>query len=212
MIAREQGMGRRRWPMSWAGTWGNRAAYFCRAAGPNIGELYQRTGRLEMASQHLMQVQNIADGFADYGGLRGDLQLAEGLVFSAWGDWADGEAVFQKAIQVYQKYILPGDEARVSYEWTIALLGNGSNGACNVCARALLGRARSLWEPMEAARYADSCGPGESLSVSNQVVLAPRFAPVRGIGSCFPPTPNGSDGPAIHQGSGPINLVSRPQF
>ena len=49
-----------------------------------------------------MQAQNIADGFANYGGLKGDLQLAEGLVFSAWGDWADGEAVFQIAIQGYQ--------------------------------------------------------------------------------------------------------------
>ncbi len=124
---------------------------------PHICELYLLTGRLEMAGHHLRQAQNIAGGLTDYRGLEGDLRLAEGLVFAALGNWGDAEAVFQKAIQVYQKYILPWDEARVCYEWAIALMAKGSDGARDAPAQALLGRALSLWEPMGAARYAELC-------------------------------------------------------
>ena len=56
---------------------------------PHLCELYLRTGRLEMAGQHLTQAQNIARGLTDYGGLKGDLRLAEGLVFAALGNWGD---------------------------------------------------------------------------------------------------------------------------
>ena len=37
--------------------------------------------------------------------------------------------------------------------------------------------------------FSQKCGQGESIGVSNQVVLTARFAPVRGIGSRFPPRP-----------------------
>lgn len=55
-------------------------------------------------------------------------------------------------------------------------------------------------------------GQGEPIGVSNQVVLTSRFASVRGMGSRFSPIANRSDRPAIHQGTGPINLVIRSQF
>ena len=110
-----------------------------------------------MAGQHLMQAQNIARGLTDYGGLKGDLHFAEGLVFVALGNWGDGEVVFQQAIQVYQEFHLPWDEARVCYEWAVALIGKGSDGAGDAPAQALLGRAQSLWESVGAARYAELC-------------------------------------------------------
>ena len=110
-----------------------------------------------MAGQHLMQAQNIATGLTGYGGLKGDLRLAEGLVLVASGNWGDVEVVFQQAIQVYQEFLLPWDEARVCYEWAVGLIGKGRDGARDAPAQALLGRELSLWESMGAARYAELC-------------------------------------------------------
>ena len=120
-------------------------------------QLYLRTGRLGMASQHLMQAQNIAGDSTDWGGLKGDLRLAEGLVFAELGNWGDAERVFQQAVQVYQEHLLPWDEARVCYEWATALMGEGRDGSPGDRARALLTKALSLWEAMGAGRHVELC-------------------------------------------------------
>ena len=109
------------------------------------------------ASEHVTQAQKIADGLTDWGGLQGDLRLAEAMVSVGLGHWNDAEVAFQRAVQVYQDYVLPWDEARVCYEWAIALMGEGYDGSRADHAQALLRRALSLWEPMGASRYAEQC-------------------------------------------------------
>ena len=90
---------------------------------PHLCELYLQTGRSAEASQHLVQARNILSGSVDWAALLGDLLLAEGLVFSDQGLWNDAEGAFQTAIENYQKFELPWDEARVCYEWAVALMG-----------------------------------------------------------------------------------------
>jgi len=96
----------------------------------------------------------------DYGvipGSMGDLRLAEGLVLVASGNWGDVEVVFQQAIQVYQEFLLPWDEAKVCYEWAVGLIGKGRDGARDAPAQALLGRALSLWDSWQRRTKVVGC-------------------------------------------------------
>ena len=83
--------------------------------------------------------------------------MAEGLVSSALGRWNAAEIAFQRAVEVYQEYNLPWDEARGCYEWAIALIGEGHKGSRTGRPQALLERALSLWQPMGASPYAEQC-------------------------------------------------------
>jgi tetratricopeptide (TPR) repeat protein len=124
---------------------------------PHLCELYVRTGRPAEAYDHLIQAQNIGGSSTDLGALSGDLLLAEGVVSAAVGRLDHTEAAFNSAVEVYQKYRLPWDEARGYYEWAIALMGAEDGRPITGDPQALLKRALSLWEPMGASLYAEQC-------------------------------------------------------
>lgn len=133
---------------------------------PVLCELYLRTGQLEKAQQHLAEAQAIVPKFEGFGGLPGDVYLAEGMVRAAEGRWQEAESAFQRAVSTYQEYSLPWDEAKVYYEWACALLASPSPlpspsgrglGEGRVRAKELLNKALALWEPMGAAPYAERC-------------------------------------------------------
>ncbi|MCH7622274.1 MAG: hypothetical protein IH870_10290 [Chloroflexi bacterium] len=124
---------------------------------PHLCELYVRTGRPAEAYDHLTKVQSIGGRATDFGALSGDLLFAEGLVSAAVGRLDHTEAAFNSAVEVYQKYHLPWDEARGCYEWAIALMGAEDGQHLTGDPQALLRRALSLWEPMGASRYAEQC-------------------------------------------------------
>ena len=125
---------------------------------PHICKLLLRTGRVAEAREHLTQAQKILSRSSDWGGLNGDLKVAQAMVSVGLGNLNDAEADFQRAVQVYHEYDLPWDEARVCYEWAVALMGVGNNGICSTSrAQALLRSALLLWEPMGASRYAEQC-------------------------------------------------------
>ena len=67
------------------------------------------------------------------------------------------EVAFQRAVEVYQEFKLPWDEARGCYEWATAQMGEEYQGTVTGHPQALLKRALSLWEPMGASLYAEQC-------------------------------------------------------
>ena len=123
----------------------------------HICELFLRTGRVQEASKHLTQAKKIVGGLTDWGALGGDFLLAEGLVSAALGRRNDAEAAFQRAVEIYQEYHLPWDEARGYYEWAIALMGEEYKVTLDGYPQALLNRSLSLWDPMGASPYAEQC-------------------------------------------------------
>jgi len=94
--------------------------------------------------------------FEGFGGLPGDVYLAEGMVRAAENRWEEAEVAFQRAVNTYQEYSLPWDEAKVYYEWACALMGKEGQES-KERARALLSQALALWEPMGALPYAERC-------------------------------------------------------
>ena len=124
---------------------------------PHLCELYLRTGRSAEAGEHLVQARNILSGSADWAALLGDLLLADGLVLSDQGLWNEAEGAFQTAIENYQMFERPWDEARACYEWAVALMGAQEDVSHASRPRDLLQKALSLWEPMGASLYADRC-------------------------------------------------------
>ena len=124
---------------------------------PHLCELYLRTERSAEAYDHLTQAQKIGGGSTDWGALSGDLLLAEGSVSAALGRWNNAEVAFQRAVEVYQEYHLPWDEAKACYEWAIALMGEEYKAILTDHHQALLKRALLLWEHMGASPYAEQC-------------------------------------------------------
>ena len=89
--------------------------------------------------------------------LNGDLWLAEAMVAADLGRSEEMESAFREAVQVYQEFTLPWDEAKAYYEWAVALKKDGQDGSQANRAEDLLRRALSLWEPMGAIPYSEQC-------------------------------------------------------
>ena len=124
---------------------------------PYLCEVYRRTERLEEADGVLARAHDIADNATESGALRGDLWLAEGLVSTSLGHWDAAEATLQNAVKMYQDYSLPWDEAKVYYEWAVAIKRGGDGGPRTERATELLDMALALWESMGAIHYAERC-------------------------------------------------------
>ena len=127
------------------------------AVVPHLCELYRRTGRYTEANETLIKARKAIGKTTDWGALWGDLRLEEALVAAGLGSWQDGEEYFKAAVQLYQEYVLPWDEARAYYEWAIALNGLEQDGPHGDRARTLLAEAMALWEPMGASKYVERC-------------------------------------------------------
>lgn len=123
---------------------------------PRLCELYVRTGQLAKARPHLEEARSILAKPQDWGGLAGDVELAEGLIRAGEDRRDESAAAFQRAIAITRRYSLRWDEARVYYQWASVLLQRqGEDGRAQ--AESLLKQSLSLWESMEVAPYIARC-------------------------------------------------------
>ena len=102
------------------------AVAFAHARGDLPPELFARalsaqvachSGELEEGEAHLRRAQEILSNGSGWCGLAAEVYLAEGILASARQDWVQGEASFQRAVQVNRQYHLPYYEARTLLEW-----------------------------------------------------------------------------------------------
>ncbi|MDP6495554.1 MAG: tetratricopeptide repeat protein [Dehalococcoidia bacterium] len=124
---------------------------------PSICELHLRKDNLVAATETLIQAKSIAGEAEDWGALMGDVWIAEGLVCAASDQWHEADVIFGMAVQVFQDYGLPWDEARAFYEWGASMVGQRQDRSRMDHAEDLLRKALDLWEPMGASAHAVRC-------------------------------------------------------
>jgi DNA-binding CsgD family transcriptional regulator len=102
------------------------AVAFAHASGDYPPELWARalsaqvacrSGELEEAETHLRRAREILSTGDGWCGLAAEVYLAEALLAAARQDWVQGEASFQRTVQVNRQYHLPYYEARSLLEW-----------------------------------------------------------------------------------------------
>lgn len=116
---------------------------------PHLSDLYCRTDRLNEANEMLVRAHEIENRIGRTGALEGDILLAIGNILARENRLTEAETAFSTAIEVYRKFGLPWDEARVLFEWGQGTEMNRSG--------ELMQKALAKFESMGAGPWADLC-------------------------------------------------------
>lgn len=112
-----------------------------------------RLNRLVEAATALDEARAIVDRHAeDWGRLKTDIELSQGMVFSAQGLAGQADAAFQAALERSREESLRWDEAEVLYRWGQANVSSAEDEHRTV-GLSLIKQAKELWACMGVRRY-----------------------------------------------------------
>jgi class 3 adenylate cyclase len=95
------------------------------AARPELALILEAVGRSGEALTHLERCREILGGGEDWRGLVGCVARAEAVVAAAQGEFTAADGHFERAIETFQHYCLPFEEADTLQYWGRALLAAG---------------------------------------------------------------------------------------
>lgn len=121
------------------------------------GDVDGATAHLDEAEAILMGSRDWLARPQDWGGLPGDVYLAQGVVRGLQGRWPEADRAFQRAIESHQRHGLRWDEARAWYEWGCSQAGGDETAEARDKARESVRKALILWDLLGAQPYAERC-------------------------------------------------------
>ncbi|MCX6020975.1 MAG: AAA family ATPase [Chloroflexi bacterium] len=128
--------------------------------------------QFDAAELHIAEAYALLRRGGSWGGLYGDVALAEAVTQAAQGRRREADTCFAQAAAAFQQRRLLWDEAKVSYEWGCSLVRAsrlpdgvpGENVERKTRAGTLLGKALEMWETMGARPLAEKCRQQMSLT------------------------------------------------
>ncbi|HLX04436.1 MAG TPA: AAA family ATPase [Candidatus Binatus sp.] len=98
---------------------------------PELALVLAETARVKDAQLCLIRLREIMSAGEDWRGLAGAGARAEAVVATAEGKYEDGEAQFEKAVEIFRRYSVPFEEAEALHYWGRALNASGEQGRAN---------------------------------------------------------------------------------
>jgi tetratricopeptide (TPR) repeat protein/transcriptional regulator with XRE-family HTH domain len=126
---------------------------------PRLCELYAARRDIDRAAESLSAAQGYLIRDEQWGGIPGDVALAECLVRAAQERWQEAQAAYERAVAIDQQFELTWDIARAQYAWARACWRRPDRGDATWrdSMVKLLSAAETTWLALGAAPHAARC-------------------------------------------------------